>query len=95
MAEAVKSIFIGHQYVSLETYRKSGEAVRTPVWFVEEDGKMYVWTVGTSGKVKRIRRCGQVKSRRATSAVNCLDLPWMPKRRFTRKAARCMNMATG
>lgn len=48
-------------YIALETFRKSGEGVVTPVWAVAEDGKLYVWTVGDSGKVKRIRNNGRVR----------------------------------
>lgn len=50
----------GHQYLNLTTYRKSGEPVRTPVWFVEETGKLYMFTNGETGKVKRIRHTGRV-----------------------------------
>jgi len=42
-------------YVSLETFRRSGVGVKTPVWFAVLDDKLYVVTDGTSGKVKRIR----------------------------------------
>lgn len=47
----------GHKYVSLTTYRKSGNAVPTPVWFAvaEDSSKLYAWTRAHSGKVKRIR----------------------------------------
>lgn len=48
-------------YIALETFRKSGEAVATPVWVVEEDGKLYVWTLDGSGKVKRIRNNPRVR----------------------------------
>ena len=48
-------------YIALETFRKSGEGVITPVWVVAEGGKLYVWTVGDSGKVKRIRNDGRVR----------------------------------
>lgn len=44
-----------HQYMNLFTYRKSGEAVKTPVWFALKDGKVYVMTVTNAGKIKRIR----------------------------------------
>lgn len=54
-------LFKDHQYISLETYRKSGEAVRTPVWFAQEGDRLFVWTQGQSGKAKRIRRSGQVR----------------------------------
>jgi uncharacterized protein len=51
----------GQQYISLETYRKSGEGVRTPVWFAQDGSTVYVWTSGQSGKAKRIRRTSRVK----------------------------------
>ena len=51
----------GHAFIALTTYRKSGEGVVTPVWFVQNDGKLYVTTSDTSGKVKRLRRNPQVK----------------------------------
>ncbi len=44
------------QYINIETFRKSGEGVRTPVWFVREGGAVYIYTIADSGKVKRIRR---------------------------------------
>lgn len=43
------------QYMSLKTFRKSGEGVPTPVWFAEEAGKLYMLTLPNAGKVKRIR----------------------------------------
>lgn len=51
----------GHQYLNLTTFRKSGEPVRTPVWFAEGDGKLYLFTNGNTGKVKRIRATAQVR----------------------------------
>ncbi len=45
----------GHQYMNLTTFRKSGVAVSTPVWFVEAQGKLHLSTLRTYGKVKRIR----------------------------------------
>ena len=48
--------FEAHDYVSLTTYKKSGETASTPVWIVPKDGKLYVWTNSASWKVKRLRR---------------------------------------
>ncbi|HAJ36051.1 MAG TPA: PPOX class F420-dependent oxidoreductase [Chloroflexi bacterium] len=48
-------------YIALETFRKNGEGVITPVWVAAEGNKLYVWTVGDSGKVKRIRNNGRVR----------------------------------
>src|SRR6185369_14160784 len=48
------------RYVSLATFRRSGEEMRTPVWFAAAPGtggrSLWVYTNGKSGKVKRIRR---------------------------------------
>jgi PPOX class probable F420-dependent enzyme len=49
------------KYISLTTFRKSGVGVPTPVWFGEENGKMYVMSRSNSGKLKRIRNNPQVK----------------------------------
>jgi PPOX class probable F420-dependent enzyme len=43
------------KYISLAAYRKTGVPVRTPVWFAEENGKLYIFTNPASGKLKRIR----------------------------------------
>jgi uncharacterized protein len=51
----------GQKYISLATFRKTGEAVLTPVWFGEEDGKLYVMSRSDSGKYKRIRNNPQVR----------------------------------
>jgi len=48
--------FKKQQYLSIETYRKSGEGVRTPVWFIEVNDEYCFTTERDSGKVKRIRR---------------------------------------
>ncbi|HVP22057.1 MAG TPA: PPOX class F420-dependent oxidoreductase [Anaerolineaceae bacterium] len=47
--------FTKEQYLNLETFRKNGEGVKTPVWFVEAGNTLFVRTVAGSGKVKRIR----------------------------------------
>lgn len=49
------------QYIALETYKKNGQAVATPVWVTQEASKLYVITEGDSGKVKRIRNNSQVR----------------------------------
>jgi PPOX class probable F420-dependent enzyme len=45
----------GQKYISLTTYRRNGAKVSTPVWFVQRESRVYVWTMATSGKVKRLR----------------------------------------
>ena len=51
----------GYRYVRMLTYRKSGEAVPTTVWFALVDGRAYVFTGGQTGKAKRIRNNSRVK----------------------------------
>ncbi len=42
------------QYINLGTWRRDGSLVRTPVWFAEHDGRFWVFTAGSAGKVKRL-----------------------------------------
>ena len=61
--------FAGHKYLNIETFKKNGEGVKTPVWFAADpsaavdsaEAKLYVYTISASGKVKRIRNNGGVK----------------------------------
>jgi len=48
------SQFTRKSYINLETFRKNGESIKTPVWFVQQNDLIYVYTSATSGKVKRI-----------------------------------------
>jgi PPOX class probable F420-dependent enzyme len=53
--------FLDQKYINLETYKKNGQPVRTPVWFVEEKGVFYVRTDKRSGKVMRVRNNPHVR----------------------------------
>ena len=54
-------MFEPERYISLTTFRRSGQPVSTPVWFVEDSGKLYVRTEVQAGKVKRLRNNPQVE----------------------------------
>ncbi len=58
---AIPAAIQGQKYISLKTFRKNGVGVPTPVWFGEEDGKLYVMTRGDMGKMKRIRNNPKVE----------------------------------
>jgi PPOX class probable F420-dependent enzyme len=58
---SVPSEIRGQKYISLVTLRKNGVGVPTPVWFGEENDKLYVMTRSDMGKFKRIRNNPQVK----------------------------------
>jgi uncharacterized protein len=47
--------FTGHKHCLVVTYRRSGEAVPTPVWFGIADEKVYFRSEERVGKIKRIR----------------------------------------
>jgi len=49
------------RYIALETFRKNGEGVITPVWQMPDGDNLYVWTYGSSWKVKRIRNNSRVR----------------------------------
>jgi len=73
-------------YVSVATWRKNGKEVRTPVWVARSGERLYVFTEGKSGKVKRIRNDGR-------SAVAPCDVRGNVKGDFTPAHARIVEDA--
>src|SRR5260370_39564431 len=56
----------GRKYLNIETFRKNGQGVRTPVWFAGKPAdaaseKLYVYSTADSGKAKRIRNNARVR----------------------------------
>jgi PPOX class probable F420-dependent enzyme len=68
-ASATLSALHDAKYLNLESYRRDGTGVLTPVWFAagsvdfpnSDNRKLYVYTTADSGKARRIRRCRSVK----------------------------------
>ncbi len=58
MAELAQ--FKGQQYLNIETFRKNGTGVKTPVWFAQDGDVLFIWTEISSGKAKRIRSTARV-----------------------------------
>ena len=48
------------RYISLTTFRRSGDPVATPVWAAPHGSSLVVWTRADSGKVKRLRHTARV-----------------------------------
>jgi PPOX class probable F420-dependent enzyme len=48
-------------YISLATFRRDGRAVQTPVWFARRGERLYLFTEGGSGKVKRLRSTARAR----------------------------------
>jgi PPOX class probable F420-dependent enzyme len=56
--------FASTKYISLETFRKTGVGVRTPVWFAADAAAphvFYVYSEADAGKIKRIRNNGRLR----------------------------------
>jgi uncharacterized protein len=57
---AAAPVFRG-RYLSITSYKRDGQGVATPVWFVQRDGRLLVETDAASGKVRRIRHNPHVR----------------------------------
>jgi PPOX class probable F420-dependent enzyme len=51
--------FADVQYINLETFKKDGTKVTTPVWVAQQNNSLVVTTGKNAGKVKRIRNNGK------------------------------------
>ncbi len=73
--------FDKEKYLNLESYRKTGVGVLTPVWFARRGEIFYAYSLANAGKVKRIRNNPRVR------LVPC-DFRGNPKGRWVEGAAR-------
>ena len=76
--------FANQRYVNMETFRKTGKPVATPLWFAEENGTLYVYSLANAGKVKRIRNNPKVR------IVPC-DMRGKPKGEWVEAKARILD----
>ncbi len=65
-------LFEKQQYLNIETFRKDGRGVKTPVWFGQDRNTLIIWTQANSGKAKRIRNNGRAKIAPSDAAGNAL-----------------------
>ncbi|MGB5812127.1 MAG: PPOX class F420-dependent oxidoreductase [Polyangiales bacterium] len=63
------------RYVNLETFRKNGTGVQTPVWAAPSGDELVIFTNGNSYKVKRLRRNPAARIA-ACGARGALKGPW-------------------
>ncbi len=63
-------------HVSLATFRRSGEAVPTAVWFALHEGALYARSQAAAGKMKRIRNRGDVQIA-ICDAAGVVSGPWL------------------
>ena len=78
--------FAGEKYLNVETFRKNGTAVATPVWFAEDLGILYIYSLANAGKVKRIRNNPRVR------VITC-DMRGKPKGEWVEARARILDAA--
>jgi PPOX class probable F420-dependent enzyme len=76
----------GHKYALLQTFRKSGEAIPTPVWFGLADGKLFFRSYADAVKLKRIRNNPRV-------LVGPCDVRGKPKGKLIEGRARVLSEA--
>ena len=53
--------FSKQKYINLETYKRDSTSVKTPVWFVIDNGLVYIITRESTGKVKRLKNNQNVR----------------------------------
>lgn len=64
------------QYVNLETFKKDGSGVKTPVWAAPLEGKLVVGTDATTFKVKRVRNNPKVRVAACNGSGSKILGPW-------------------
>ena len=69
------------QYVNLETFRKNGTGVQTPVWAAPNGDELVIFTNGNSYKVKRLRRNTSVRIAKCGGLLPALRLTRFAKAR--------------
>ncbi len=79
MADPNVASLAGEKYISIESFKRNGPGVKTPVWFVLHDGAFYVYTEADSWKVKRIRNNPRVRVA-ACTIRGVVTGPWIEGR---------------
>ena len=70
------ALFVDQRYLNLESCKRDGTPVQTPVWFAAEQGVLYVYTLANAGKVKRIRRNSRIRIAPCTMRGTVIG-PWV------------------
>jgi PPOX class probable F420-dependent enzyme len=61
MSKEILKPFENQKYLNLESFKRDGTGVATPLWFVEKEGTIYVYTLANAWKIKRIRNNPRVR----------------------------------
>lgn len=87
MSSEKSAQFENQKYLNLESYRKNGTPVATPVWFAEDEGVFFIYSLANAGKVKRIRNNPRVR-------IMPCDVRGKPKGVWVDAEARIADAAT-
>jgi uncharacterized protein len=77
------------QCIALTTFRKTGEAVTTPVWFAQSLGTIYVETHADAGKLKRLRHTARVTLAPCTYSGKVMGAVSAGKARILTESEEC------
>ncbi len=69
----------GARYLNLATFRRTGAAVETPIWFAESQGRLYAFSAGNAGQIKRLRRTSRARVA-ACDVRGRVTGPWLAAR---------------
>jgi PPOX class probable F420-dependent enzyme len=61
MASGALALLEDHNYINLETFKKDGRSVVTPVWFMVDGQNVIVVTTSDTGKAKRTKNNAAVR----------------------------------
>jgi uncharacterized protein len=61
MSEDKLAQFANQKYISMQTFKRDGTPIATPLWFAEAGDELVVYTAANSGKVKRLRNNPHVR----------------------------------
>jgi PPOX class probable F420-dependent enzyme len=75
MSDTTSTPLDTERYINLETFKRDGSGVKTPVWAAPLEGHLVVFTAGDSFKVKRLRRNSKCRAA-ACDMRGKLKGPW-------------------
>ena len=80
MSESTAARLGDEKFVSLTTFKRSGDAAASPMWIVRDGNQLLAWTPADAWKVKRIRRDPRVTLRPVAELGRCAPLTTRPRR---------------
>jgi PPOX class probable F420-dependent enzyme len=57
----MSTVLADERYINLESFKRDGSGVKTPVWCAPLDGNIVVFSAGSAYKVKRVGRNPRVR----------------------------------